>query len=233
MENGFSNHLKELMAEWAEHHRQNGFTCFISDGAVNDRVYESSHPKIVFFLKEAYSKNNNSWSLTQWLDEGAMTRMWGTVAEWIYGIRNTTPTLIPPRPQLTNDQKTALLRTIAIINAKKSNGKTASDYNDLLHSVQNDWTYLKRELELLSPDIIVCGNTSGLLRVLYGATVSNQTVNADGLIPAERMNQNGYALVGNQIIIDYYHPANRYPSMLNYYALCSLYQQALKERTVL
>lgn len=30
------------------------------------------------------------------------------------------------------------------------------------------------------------------------------------------------------IIISFYHPANRYPSLLNYYAICGIYQQALK-----
>lgn len=32
------------------------------------------------------------------------------------------------------------------------------------------------------------------------------------------------------LIIDFYHPANQYPKFMNYYALCTVYQQALKER---
>lgn len=44
------------------------------------------------------------------------------------------------------------------------------------------------------------------------------------------MSENGYAVVENQIILDFYHPSNQYPSVLNYYAICGLYQQALKAK---
>ena len=31
------------------------------------------------------------------------------------------------------------------------------------------------------------------------------------------------------IVLDYYHPANQYPDLLNYYGLLGIYQQALKD----
>lgn len=228
---GISQNIQSLMADMAEHHRKQGWSNFISDGAVNPDLYEQSQLKIVFFLKEAYTKSQDGdWCLTKWLNNGAMTRMWGTVAEWVYGIRNTTVTTIPPRPQLTHSEKTQLLKTIAIVNVKKSNGNASSNYEDLLYYAQTDCAYLKRELDILKPDVIVCGNNSSLLRVLYGASVQGNKVSSDGRIDAEAMRKNGYALVGEQIVIDYYHPANQYPAMLNYYTVCSLYQQALKAK---
>ena len=33
-----------------------------------------------------------------------------------------------------------------------------------------------------------------------------------------------------RLFIDYYHPANRYPTLLNYYGLVNIYQQALLEK---
>ena len=114
---------------------------------------------------------------------------------------------------------------------KKSNGTTQSDYADLLKYAQLDKEYLKREIEILNPDIIVCGNNSSLLRVLYGASIqSNGKVGDDGLIDYYFMRQHGYALLGDRIILDYYHPANQYPAIMNYYTICSLYQQALKKK---
>lgn len=228
--NDLSYELNALMEEWNENHRSIGLINFISDGAVNADVYEGSSPKIVFFLKEAYSKTNESWSLTKWLDNGAMTKMWGNVAEWTYGIQNTSVNVLPHKPQLTNEEKTQLLKSIAIVNVKKSNGNLSSDYEDLLCYAETDSAYLKRELDILNPDIIVCGNNSSLLRVIYGAEVQEKKVSADGLIDVDFMKRNGYAYVENKIIIDYYHPANHYPAMLNYYTVCSLYQQALKKK---
>lgn len=224
--------LDMLMEKWKATHKNRGWVSFISDGAVNIESYVGSKLKICYFLKEAYSKDNDEdWDLAGWLDSGAMTKMWGNVAEWTYGIRNTTATNIAHKPQLTSEEKTALLKSVSVVNVKKSNGKVQSDYADLLRYANEDREFLKKELDILNPDVIICGNNSSLLRLLYGATVqSKNKVSAEGRIDAEYMSRNGYAFVGNQIIIDYYHPANHYPSMLNYYTICSLYQQALKRK---
>lgn len=227
--NSISYEIEMLMNELSEEHRKRGLINFISDGAVNSDLYERSHPKVAFFLKEAYSKKEvGDWNLCEWLNNGNMTRMWSAVAEWTYGIKNTTLTNIPPKPQLSSEEKTDLLRTVAVVNVKKSNGKISSEYLDLLGYAKEDSAFLKKELDILSPDIIVCGNNSSLLRLLYGANVSSGKVLSDGLIDGEFMKRNGYAFLGSQIVIDYYHPANQYPSMLNYYTVCSLYQQAIK-----
>ena len=230
MINSIANQLDSLMVEWKNNHKERGWKCFISDGVVDYTAYECASPRICFFLKEAYSRDSNAdWSLTEWLADGAMTRMWGTVAEWVYGIANTTPDYIPHKPQLNHAEKTEQLKTVAVVNVKKSNGDVQSDYKDLLHYATTDQAFLKRELEIISPTVIVCGNNSSLLRLLYGAKLqSNGKVSAEGEIPYQFMRENGYVVVGNQIILDFYHPANQYPSMLNYYTICSLYQQALK-----
>lgn len=230
MSNSISGQINSLMAEWHTVHKERGWKCFISDGVIDDAAYECASPKICFFLKEAYSRDNDTdWSLTEWLAGGAMTRMWGTVAEWVYGITNTTSDFIPHKPQLDHAEKTEQLKTIAVVNVKKSNGAVRSDHGNLLHYAIADQTFLKQELEVLKPDVIVCGNNSSLLRFLYGAALTdNGKVSEDGTIPYRFMRENGYAVVGNQIILDFYHPANQYPSILNYYTICSLYQQALK-----
>lgn len=225
----FQSSLDALMKEWAECHKSKGWISFISDGAVNAEEYLKAKPKICFFLKEAYSKRDDEdWSLTEWLSDGAMTRMWGTVADWAYGLQRTSPTSIPPKPELTNSEKSDILQSIAIVNVKKSNGSVQSDYADLLQYAKSDQTYISRELSILDPDIIVCGNNSSLLRLMYGASIQkNGKVVADGAIDYAFMHKHGYVVMGGKVIIDFYHPANQYPAMMNYYTVCSLYQQAL------
>lgn len=227
-----SNQLTMLMAEWNSTHKERGWKSFISDGILDSSAYEQAVPKICFFLKEAYSKDNNAdWSLTEWLAGGAMTRMWGTIADWAYGITNTTTDYIPHKPQLSHAEKTESLKAVSIVNVKKSNGAVQSDYDDLLRYASTDQVFLKRELDILNPSVIVCGNNSSLLRLLYGARVqANGKVSPEGEIPYLFMRENGYAVVGNRIILDFYHPANQYPSILNYYTICGLYQQALKSK---
>lgn len=226
-----SQQIDALMGQWNATHKERGTKCFISDGAVNAAAYEAASPRICFFLKEAYSKDSDSdWSLTEWLSGGAMTRMWGAVAEWTYGLSRTTALYIPKRPQLSHEEKTTLLRSIAVVNVKKSGGVSASDYTDLLEHAIEDRFFLRCELDILQPKVIVCGNNSSLLRLLYGASLSNGKVGQDGDISYSFMHQNGYAFAEEKIILDFYHPANQYPAIMNYYTICSLYQQALKEK---
>lgn len=224
--------IKALMSEWQKNHYDKGYVNFISDGVVNSAEYQTASPKVCFFLKEAYSREDEGgWNLTEWLNNGAMTRMWGTVAEWVYGIQRTTKENMPLKPQLTDQEKTALLKTISVINVKKSNGNVQSDYSDLQRYADEDRDLLKAELDILKPNVIVCGNNSSLLRMLYGATLQeNGKVSSDGVIDSEFMYRNGFAVADGKIIIDFYHPANQYPAKLNYYTVCSLYQQALKYR---
>ena len=102
--------LLSLMEQWKSTHKNRGWKNFISDGAVDPTIYGKSSPRLCFFLKEAYTKGiDTDWSLTEWLASGAMTRMWGIVAEWTYGIRNTTPEYIPHKPQLNRSEKAELL----------------------------------------------------------------------------------------------------------------------------
>ena len=227
---GAVRELTALFAEWNMVHKNRGWSGFVSDGFVDPAAYENTFPRICFFLKEAYSKESTAdWSLSDWLAGGAMTRMWGTVAEWAYGISQTTMDSIPHKPKLSQDEKTAVLKTVSVVKVKKSNGNVQSDYGDLLRYAVADQTILRRELEILRPDVIVCGNNSGLLRLLYGAKVQeNGKISGEGRIPYSFLHENGYALMGDQIILDFYHPANQYPSLLNYYTICGLFQQALK-----
>lgn len=220
----FAEQMDTLMRAWNAAHKARGLHSFIADGAVDEAAYLRAAPRVCFFLKEAYSKDSTEdWSLTQWLAGGALTRMWSNAAEWAYGILHTSPSDIPPRPQLSSAKKTALLRQTAVVNVKKSNGTSASCYDELLAYAAADRDFLRRELELLAPTVIVCGNNSGLLRSLY----DDEDV---GCFSEEFLRGHGYALAGGRIVLDFYHPANRYPARMNYYTLCCLYQQALRQR---
>lgn len=63
---------------------------FISDGIVNEEVWNSQKgKKILYVLKEAYGENEN-WNLAEWLLRVKPTSsIWKRVIEWTYGIQNT------------------------------------------------------------------------------------------------------------------------------------------------
>ena len=235
--------MDKLFEEWQERHFKKGNDFFSRDGIVNNRVWEQQTTKrICFFLKEAHQRDYHIWSLTKWLrnendGDGVIQKMWHTVAEFTYGLINTTTNSIPryaDAKALSESEKSALLQRIAIVNVKKSEGKSNSKWVDLIDYAKNDADLIRRELDIIDPDIIVCGNNSSLLRIVYGAEVdSRNKVLHNGRIDENLCNfldENGYVWFEDKVIIDFWYPANQFPKKMNFYTLCCIYQKALEEK---
>lgn len=112
---------------------------------------------------------------------------------------------------------------MAVVNIKKSSGKNASNVDELRGYAAFDHARLKRQLELCDPTIIVCGYTSSALDPVMEMEVRRER------------NENLYyqiSLNGKSVLVlDYWHPANQYPVIMNYYGLMGIYHAALNART--
>lgn len=79
-----------------------------------------------------------------------------------------------------------------------------------------------KEFSLIDPDIVICGSTFGtfLTTVMEMPEMNNET-----------RCDNWYYYLDvcgrKRLFIDYYHPGNRWPDLINYYGLLGIYQQAL------
>lgn len=205
-------------------HKQDGF---ITDGIVNQEIWnDGEHKKILFVLKEAYGEGDE-WALTSWLNECAgryqKDQTWKYVAQWVYGIEKTSSVGIERYKYLNDEERDEAIRQIAVINIRKSNGESSSDYSVINGYAKFDKEELKKEFELIDADIVICGSTFGILcNTIYGKEL-------------EGKNDNWYyfwELGGRErLLIDYYHPAYRIPSLLKYYGIVNIYQQALLEQT--
>lgn len=204
---------------------------FISDGPVCPEIWnaEAAGTKIAFILKEAYGEEAD-WSLSEWLRKtGPKSNIWYRVVEWVYGLKNTTCEKIARYTpenisfEKSEDKPNEWLSQIAVVNLKKSGGKSSSDEGEIKAYAKADKEEIIRELEILDPDVIVCGGTAGALDSI-----------CDGRIKAKHCDNWYYYsdVIGSRerLFIDYYHPANRYPALLNYYGLVNIYQQALIEK---
>lgn len=82
---------------------------------------------------------------------------------------------------------------------------------------------LKKQLEIIAPDIIICGSTFDTLnRIVYDEKIRPKGIWCDNWFYYTDIISDNKTLV-----IDYYHPANHYPALVNYYAITNIYQQAL------
>ena len=214
---------------------------FISDGIVADDPDEwyRQDCRPLFLLKEAYG-GDQDWDLTWYVrsvaDGKNKNRTWRNVAMWTYGLLNThadhalpglpeyhreTDALPPNAANATFNGQ--LLKKIAVVNIKKSDGEMSSSDDDLLRYAEHDAKELWQEIELINPTVIVSANTK---------SVQDMIAEKNGLPKIQRNLQdwtshlkiNGH----DTILIEYWHPANHFPNMMNFYTLTAVYQHALQ-----
>lgn len=211
--------LNELFDIWEKRHRECGYKRFIRDGIVDEEWWsqKQSVPKICFFLKEARSEEEG-YNLVESLYKYRPWKLWQKVAIWTQAIQSAfTQEMVYDSDKL--DMKAhELIKQIAVVNVKKSEGTVYSDSDNLWGFTKLDKDLLKRELELIDADIIVCGYTFGMLCEVLG-----DEIEMDGT--ADSM----FAFWKDKLIIDYFHPACRYPNRINYYALMSICRLASEE----
>lgn len=214
-----ANELALLMNSWESKHKDKGYSRFIKDGIVCEHQWIAQKtPRICFFLKEAYSANENGYNLTETLHNSNPWTMWKKVAIWAQAIHNAFDGISEYNETELRSNEKEVIDSISVVNVKKSNGERNSDYDNLKKFALEDKIELKRELEIIKPDIIVCGNNINLLKIVLENELEN-TDAWDTLI----------ALWGKSLVINYYHPAVHYPNRVNYYALTSICHIAINK----
>lgn len=218
-----------LFRDWKRKKPENGIdhgnNVFVSDGVVCPERWFSQEIRPLFLLKEAYNwKSEGDLIRDHLLTDEAMKKdhiTWRRVTQWTRGILNTTENIICPFCENSGNLRfgNEYLQQIAAVNIKKSNGKSTSDDADILAYARYDREELRKQISLIDPTVIICGYTCDYL---------SEILECD--IKAER-NQNLYYFISlnghDVIVLDYWHPCNRYPDLMFYYGLMAIYQQAL------
>lgn len=224
----------EVLRLWKEKNEHND-KVFVKDGIVDNSVWNAQDKKILYILKEAYGETED-WDLTDRVlkkDSILSSPTWRSVVEWTYGIHKTSAEEIAKYiPKEIHKIRDELIRKIAVLNLKKSDGNSHSDNLQIKQYAENDIELIKKQIELISPNIIVCGSTLSAL---------NEALKAKGHKPVysnDSKCDNWFyyteVFTGSEtLVIDYYHPSIRWAALVNYYAVTSIYQQALLKKNAL
>lgn len=156
---------KELFTEWEG--KRKGF---VRDGVVSESDYLSSKPKIAFILKEVNS-NDAGWDLRKFVAKGGQPQTWSNVARWVHGIRNREPMQNWSAyldSIITKEFRTDVLKSVCIINLKKSPGTHTTDYATLDKVANEDKEFIQRQFKLYEPDLTICGGTGWLFKRVAG-----------------------------------------------------------------
>ena len=217
--NDYTEKTKELFKKWKKGDLHQG-KLFIEDGVVNPKVYYACEDRILFLLKEAYS-DDEEFCLTEYLDDKGkgIPAMWRRVSEWtkliVEDLAGKNGTTLFKRNGEFEHLGNEYLQRIAVVNIKKSNGKSNSKNDDLQKYVDKDAKELLTQLKICDPTIIVCGNVEPYLRQILKLDKKDLEFNE----PVEREHfVYHFELNGHDVkVLSYWHPSNYYPNLMNYY----------------
>ncbi len=214
---------KQGSQELAIDHREN---VFITDGVVDPCIWFSQGIRPLFLLKEAYGSDRD-WSLIDHLTQkGSADKMWRRVSEWTCGLMtigsDPNHEMVQYDPGLpVTEYNNEFLQKSAVINVKKSGGEKESNMDIIRGYATFDKERLYKQIQLCDPTVIVCGYTASALDIIAPEPIRKEKDNR----LFYRMELNGHEV----IVLDFWHPANQYPDVMNFYGLMGIYQSACKQ----
>ncbi len=207
------NQEKELFDEW-----KYNVPGFIPDGIIDEKCYLRSSPRVLYLLKEV--NGGVDWSLKDYIKAGARAQTWNNIARWQYGIQNIDKDIDWQNiSYITDDWRKEQLKSICVVNIKKQSGTTTSDWNQLKKFATENKSYLTRQIQLYSPELIICCGT----KEIYSKVLYSQTFETD------QITQRGICYVNNssRTVISYVHPAARIKDSILYYGLMDAVKEIL------
>lgn len=140
-----------LFSRWKT---EQGYPYFISDGIFDEDNWNAQRRKILFVLKEANWENGNTDLCTFLLSEKSPTywKTWNNIARWTKALLEGGD--YPHK--VSNADKSYWLRKTAAINLKKVGGDAVAETETIQEYAKKDKVYLKEQIELYNPDIIIC-----------------------------------------------------------------------------
>jgi len=187
------NEMDILFKEWKEQINEDHF---VEDGIICPEVWDKSERKILFILKETNDyKGNIAKLIAHAIKVKPKSSLWArptfhNIGRWSYGLLNYKDE-IPPYRIAHKNRKTSLL-SCSFINIKKTTGgRTAT--KEVEEHAEKYAPYLRRQILLLNPDIVVLGGTYDIVKAHVFPELTKVS---------HRVHK-----FGNLIFINAYHPA--------------------------
>ena len=203
----------------------------VRDGVARPELYLESGLKVVWLLKEPYDSgdvtmNDGGWSIVDdcfakvgdsWerrKNDGMMDKMWANrtwqmIAYVMHGFRHGLQYKDMPRVRNVRGRMIMNeLLSIGWINASKFANKKSSSDAKVLRLFVSVWAPLvMKQLQILNPNIIVCGKTFNCLRHVW----KEELVCIDGMLPgaSARCPKIGFWKRNDTYVMDAYHPGRK------------------------
>ena len=204
---------EQLFEQW-----QTNRAGFVRDGVISESDYLSSNPKIAFILKEVNDSGGGGWDLRKFVSEGGRSQTWNNIARWVHGIKNLNS--IPDwsfYSDITNEFRVEVLKSICVMNLKKSPGTHTTDQATLDAVANEDKDDIKHQYAIYDADLTICGGTGGLFKSVAGHESFDWKSTKRGVWWYERD--------ANKYVVSFAHPEARVQSSLLVYGLLDAIQE--------
>lgn len=183
----------KLFDEWKTKYNE-----FVPDGLANVNSYVFARPKITVILKDVNAKNN--LDLMNPLREGAEGgKTWNNISRWVAHILYQED--YHEVDYIGEKERKKYLAPISVINLKKTPGGGTADNSEIDKFAKEDREYIKKQVKIYHPDIIICGGTGDIfIQDILDLDTSSWTYVSDYL---------SYLIYNNTIIFKTFHPSCR------------------------
>jgi len=177
---------------------------FHKDGIINEVFFDKSNIKVLYLMKEANNAGGDSWDFREWFSEEIKYTFAKKLRDLSFGFQYDFPPF-DERGKRKEDL-VASFHSSAFMNIKKTGGKGNSSFKEVMQYTAEHLDLIHAEIQIINPDIIVCGLSWQKLR--------------DLIFPDAKWHKSGYNLpIGewkDYKLIDYYHPSSRIVSSAFY-----------------
>lgn len=186
----------------------------VIDGALDpSKYFDNSSFRMMWLLKEPYDKKDERtgcWSIPDHfmnnydqfykdLVRSKFGKTWQPVVYASYGILNGFKSW-KEMPYIWDEpEMVRILGKVAWVNIHKLPSLTGSSTHigNIIASYRQNGEVLKEQIQLLDPDIIICGNTFSVVKEDWGNPKE------------EKFDMVEYCTIGKRLIVNAYHPAQR------------------------
>ena len=130
---GIAEKEAALFARWIKTTDKN----FVVDGVVDEPTFLQQECRLIFLLKEANQMGRTA--LPEFLRNGAPENgghTWNPVCRWLTGDESRA---------FTPQERSKILRKVAVINLKKEDGGSRTNLNDIRAAVEKDKEFIKMQ----------------------------------------------------------------------------------------
>lgn len=152
-----------LFEEWRKKPDLNGnkIRKFVVDGVIDQDVFKLQTKKILFILRDKNCsirlEDADNKLACELNDHGSGWRTWNNVARWTSALIDESD-----YPYDISDKiRAEHMRKVVAMNLKKEAGTSRTNGDELEFATKSYWNEIYRQIEIYSPDIIICCGLSG------------------------------------------------------------------------